>query len=243
MNEIKYAAKISFPILCAYVFLGIAYGVMMTSAGYSPLWSILSSIVIYAGSGQILMVSLLKAGTPLLSVAVMTFFINARHLFYGLGMIERYRTMGWRYPYMVFSMTDETYSILCSVEHPAGINRVRADFLIALFDHSYWILGSAIGSIAGTLFAENLSGIEFSATAFFLVVVVDQWRKFPSRIPVMTGILSAVVFYFLLGPDQMLIPALSASLVVLVILRDRVQYQLKKRQDEIYRTHREVSHE
>lgn len=241
MKEFKYALGVSFPIFCAYLFLGVAYGVMMTAAGFSPLWSILSSVVVYAGSGQILLVSLLKQGVPLLTVAVLTFFINARHLFYGLGMIERYRSMGWRYPYMIFSMTDETYSILCSIEHPADIDGKRADFLISLLDQSYWILGSAIGSIAGSVFGDELTGIEFSATAFFLVVVVDQWRKFPSKIPVFTGIIASIVFYLTLGPERMLIPALSVSLVTLMLLRDRVQIRLKKRQEEIFQEYREVA--
>lgn len=161
-------------------FFGIAFGVMMTEAGYSAGWSVLCAVFIYAGSLQIVMVSLLQAGASLPAVAVMTFFVNARHLFYGRGF---YRTvpwkMGWRYPYMVLTLTDETYSVLCSVRFPEEMDEDRGMFFISLFNHSYWILGCLLGGLAGQMLPWDLTGIDFSATAFFLVVVVNQWAGQP----------------------------------------------------------------
>ncbi|MCR5763436.1 MAG: AzlC family ABC transporter permease [Treponema sp.] len=228
MNELKFALKVTFPIFFAYLFLGIAFGILMTDAGFSFFTSIVCSVFIYAGSLQIVMVSLLKAGTPLIIVAVMSFFINGRHIFYGLGFIKRFRESGWRYPYLVFSLTDETYSILCSVDYPKFINRSKTDFLISLFDQSYWILGTVLGACVGNFLPFDMKGIDFSATAFFLIVVINQLQKYKSKIPAFVGILSSVLFYFIFGPEYFLIPALSASLIALIILRDFVNIRMSK---------------
>lgn len=227
MREIRYALKQTFPILLTYLFMGIAFGVMMTRAGYGPLWSFCSALLVYAGSLQFVMVPLLQAHTPLWTMAIMAFFINARHIFYGVGMIERFRSMGWRCPYMVFALTDETYSVLCSVQHPRHIDGKRADFFIALSDHCYWMAGCTLGALAGSLLPFDLTGIDFSATAFFVVVAVNQWRQYPSKLPALTGLCSAVGFYLLLGPDYFLIPALSVSLVVLILCRRSVQAKME----------------
>ena len=228
MKEVRFALKQSFPIFFTYVFLGIAFGVMMGEIGYGPLASTLSAVFIYAGSMQIVMVSLLKAGAPLYTVALMTLFVNGRHLFYGVGLIDRYRKAGWRYPYLVFALTDETYSIVCSAQYPDDIDRSRADFLISLFNQSYWVLGCFLGGVAGRLMpTEYLTGIDFSATAFFVVVVVNQLRSCPSKIPVLTGFISGLGFLLVLGPDRFLIPALSVAVICLILLRNPVQRKLE----------------
>ena len=223
MRNLRFAFRQTIPIFFTYLFIGIAFGIMMTEAGYGPFWSVLSSLFTFAGSLQIVMVSFLRAGVPLVTVAVMTLFINGRHIFYGIGFIERFRRMGWRMPYMVFALTDETYSILCSLRYEEGVDPIRADFFIALLNHCYWVLGTLIGSVAGKLLPFDMRGIDFSATAFFLVVVVDQWRRSGSKLPSIVGICSALIFYLLLGPDRFLIPALAVGTVLLVILRDRIE--------------------
>ena len=222
MREFSFALRQTAPICLTYLFIGIAFGVMMADTGYSALWSVICAVFIFAGSLQIVMVSLLQAGVPLWTMAVMTFFINARHIFYGVVFIERFRKMGWRYPYMVFALTDETYSVLCSAKYEAGLDQQRADFFIALLDHLYWVIGCLLGGLAGHLIPWDLTGIDFSATAFFVVVVVNQWRQQGSRLPAVTGLVSALLFYVLLGADQFLIPALAVSMITLVVLRDRV---------------------
>lgn len=229
MKELRFALKQTIPILLTYLFIGIAFGMMMSDAGYSPLVSVLSAVLIYAGSMQIVMVSLLQTGAGLLTIALMTLFINGRHLFYGVGMIERFRGMGWRSPYMIFALTDETYSILCSVQYPEGLDRKKCDFLIAAVNHCYWILGCLAGACMGKLLPFDMKGIDFSATAFFLVVVLDQLRTFPSRIPALTGLISALVFLIFFGPEYFLIPALSVSMITLVVLRDRVSREMEGR--------------
>ena len=223
MREFRFALRQTFPIFFTYLFIGIAFGMMMSERGYSPWWSIIMAVFIFAGSMQIVMVPLLTAGTPLPVLALMTLFINGRHLFYGLGFIERFRKMGWRYPYMVLTLTDETYSILCSVQYEEGLDQQRADFLIAFINQCYWIFGCALGACMGRYLNINAEGIDFSATAFCLVVVVNQWTQAKSKLPAICGLASALLFLFLLGPDRFLIPALAVSTLVLVLLKDRIQ--------------------
>ena len=218
MKEIQFAFKQTIPILFTYLFIGIAYGVMMAKAGYPPIWSFFSALFIFAGSLQIVMIPLLQTSTPLMALAIMTFFINARHLFYGIAFIEKYRKMGWRYPYMVLTLTDETYSVLCSVKYEDELDQEKATFFIALLNHCYWIAGCTIGGIAGQLLRWDITGIDFSATAFFTVVVVNHWKQYPSKIPIFVGVISSIFFYLLLGEDNFLIPALSTSLIALCLL-------------------------
>ncbi len=223
MKEFRFALKQTFPIFFTYIFIGIAFGVLMADAGYSVLWSVLSAVFVYAGSLQILMVDLLREGEPLWTVAMMTFFVNARHLFYGVGLIERFRRMGKRYPYMVLTLTDETYSILCSVQYETGLDENKASFFISFLNHFYWMLGCLLGGCVGHLLHFDLTGIDFSATAFFLVVVIGQWEKCKSKLPAIVGLGSALLFYFLLGAENFLIPALSLSMIVLVCIRDGIE--------------------
>lgn len=222
MEEIRFAFKQTVPILFTYLFIGIAYGILMQQAGYSPIWSFFSALFIFAGSMQIVMIPLMQTGTSLMTLAVTTFFINARHLFYGIGFIENFRKMGWKYPYMVLTLTDETYSVLCSVKYKDGLDKEKATFFIALFNHCYWIAGCTLGSIAGQLLRWDMTGIEFSATAFFTVVVINHWKMNLSRTPIFVGAGSSILLYILLGADQFLTPALLISLIALILLKDRV---------------------
>ena len=167
----------------------------------------------------------MTSGASLPSLAVMAFFVNARHIFYEIGFIEKFRRMGWRYPYMIMTLTDETYSILCSVKYEEGLDEGKAAFLIALLNHSYWVFGSFAGACAGRFFQFDMRGIEFSATAFFLVVVVNQWRQYRTRLPFLTAAVSALGFYLLLGKDYFLIPTLVSCLAAMLLLRRPVEKQ------------------
>ena len=223
MKELRFALKKTVPVLFAYLFIGISFGMMMYTAGYSWIWSFLSALFVYAGSLQIVMVSLLKAGAGLMTCALTAFFINARHLFYGIAFIERFRAMGWRSPYMVFSLTDETYSILVSADYGEGLNRDRAAFFIALTNHIYWIIGCLTGSLAGRILPWDMEGIEFSAAAFFIVVVIEQWEKSASKLPACIGLIVGTLFFLILGPDRFLIPSLASSILILMLLGDRIR--------------------
>ena len=153
----------------------------------------------------------------------MTFFINARHIFYGIGFIEKFRKMGWRFPYMILTLTDETYSILCSVQYGDGLDEDKTAFLIAMLNHIYWVFGCIVGACAGSFFQFDMQGIDFSATAFFLVVVVNQWRQYRSKLPFLTAAVCALGFYLLLGKEYFLIPTLLSCLSALLLLRSSIE--------------------
>ena len=222
-REITYALRRTVPVACGYIFLGMAFGILLSEAGYGPAWALASSLFVYAGSMQFVMVSLLAAGAPLYTVAVTTFLVNARHIFYGLGFIEKYRGMGRRFPYMVFSLTDETYSVLCSMDPPDGLDWNDCAFYVSLFDQFYWVLGSVLGAALGQAIPVDLTGIDFSMTALLVVIFVDQWKQFPSHIPALTGLLCALASLLLFGPDNFLLIALIAAVAILAALRGKLE--------------------
>lgn len=223
MREFRFAVRHTVPVFFTYLFIGIAFGILMSDAGFSLLLTIASSVCIYAGSMQLAMVPLLVSGAPLPLLALTAFFINARHIFYGIGFVERFRKMGWRYPYMILTLTDETYSILSSMRCSPGLDGDRASFFIAMLDHLYWICGSLTGFCAGRFLQFDMRGIGFSATAFFLVIVVDQWRRHSSKLPFLAAIACAAGFLALLGRDGFLIPSLLSCLVLLLMTRERIE--------------------
>ncbi len=220
-NEVKYAFIQSIPVMLGYIFLGIAFGLMLQDSGYNFVWAFFASLTIYAGSMQFVLVTLLTGGAGLLYSAIMTFFINGRHLFYGLSFIERFRDMGKKYPYMIFSLTDETYSVLCNLQTPENMNEKRIMFWIALFDHSYWILGSVLGALLGELILFDTTGIDFSMTALFVVIVINQWRESSEHRPVVIGGVVGVLCLLLLGAEQFLLPALTITAIILLGVRKK----------------------
>lgn len=222
MKDLKFALVQIVPVLFSYVFVGIAFGILMTEAGYSFWWSVFAATFVYAGSMQLVLVSLLVSGIPLYMMAILTLFINGRHIFYGIGFIDKFKHMGLLYPYMAVALTDETYSVLCSVKYPEDINPKRVDFMVLSFSHLSWIISCTIGAVVGNFIPFDMTGIDFTATAFFVTVCVNKWREIPSHIPTYTGIISGILFYFIVGPDNFILPALSVSLITLVILKDKV---------------------
>ena len=225
MNRKTIAAAFPYtvPVLMGYLSIGIVFGWMMSAAGYVPLWSALMSMTIYAGSGQYLGVSLLSTAAPLADVALLTLIINFRHLVYGLSMLEKFRGMGARKWYMMFSLTDETYALLAGVEAPEGVEARDFYFAIALLDQSYWILGSVIGSVAGALIQFDTTGIDFAMTALFVVIAVDQWKAVREHLPALLGAGCTLLFLILVGEEQMLLPALGAIVAALLLLRPRLE--------------------
>lgn len=215
----RFAFRQSLGVLFGYVFLGTAFGILLRQAGFGALWSLAFSGLVYAGSLQFVLAGFLAAPTALPTVALMSLFINARHLFYGLSFIERFRSMGKKRPYMIFSLTDETYSVLCGMDEvPAGVDENGAMFLVALLDQLYWVAGSLLGTFAGGL-PLDFTGIDFSMTALFLVIFLEQWRGAKSHLPALLGLCCAGVFLLVLGADNFLLPALCTTVAVLLLAR------------------------
>lgn len=221
-KALRPAFTVTIPVLCGYLFIGFAFGVMLRDAGFTAPWAFLSSLTIYAGSGQYLLVSLLAANASLVTVAVMTLLLNCRHIFYGLSFLETFHQMGRAKWYMIFSLTDETYSLLCSLKTPDGVDPAAMRFLISALDQSYWIIGSVIGAIVGGVLPFDTTGIDFAMTALFTVIFVEQWKSSKCHIPAFLGLGAAAISLALLGPDNFILPAMLAICVMLVALRGKL---------------------
>ena len=216
------AFSVTIPVLCGYLFIGLAFGVMLRDIGFAPPWAFFSSLLIYAGSGQYLLVSLLAANASLVTVAAMTLLLNCRHIFYGLSFLETFHQMGRRKWYMIFSLTDETYSLLCSLKTPEGIDPNAMRFWIAILDHSYWIAGSVLGAVIGGMLPFDSTGIDAALDCLFTVIFVEQWMSAKCHVPAFLGLGAAAVSLAILGPDNFILPAMVAICVMLAALRGRL---------------------
>jgi len=213
------------PILAGFLFLGMTYGIYARVSGL-PLWfPILMSVVVFAGSMEFVAVGLLLgAFHPLLALG-MTLMINARHLFYGLSMLDKYRGTGWRKFYLIFGMCDESFSINCSTEVPDGIDRNRFMFFVTLLNHSYWIAGATLGALLGSLVNFNTEGIDFVMTAMFVVIFLEGWLKEKSHVSSLLGLGVTLLCRILFGVDVFLLVAMPVILVVLLLQGYRNQWQ------------------
>ena len=221
-KTIRQAFVRSIPVMAGYVVLGIGFGVLMHAAGYGLLWTLAMSLLIYAGSMQYVGVGLLSGGASVVTAILTTVMVNARHLFYSISMIRVYRDSGRLKPYLIFALTDETYSLLCDGDVPEGADAELYRFLVSAFDHSYWVIGSVLGSLLGAVLPFSTEGIEFSMTALFLTSFVEQWVREGNRIPALTGLGATLLSLAVFGPERFLIPAMLLITLVLSLLRGRL---------------------
>ena len=222
-RTIKNAFLKSLPVMAGYVVIGIGFGILLKQAGYGLFWSFIMSLTIYAGSMQYVAVSLLTSGASFISVALTTLMVNARHLFYGISMIDKYEGAGNKKVYLIFALTDETYSILCSDDIPEGVDRHWYSFFVSLFNQCYWILGSVLGSLLGTIFTFDTAGIEFSMTALFVTVFVEQWLTTKNHLPTMIGLLCSVICLVIFGASNFLIPTMITITIALLGVKNTVK--------------------
>jgi len=218
-KTIQIALLKSLPVMAGYIVLGLGFGILLKQAGYGLFWSFLMSLTIYAGSMQYVAVPFLAVGASLITVAVTTLMVNARHLFYGISMIEKYKDTGKKKAYLIFSLTDETYSLLCGNDLPDGANRSWYFFFVSLFNQSYWILGCVLGSLIGSFLPFDTAGIEFSMTALFVTVFVEQWLTTKNHWPAIIGLLCSVLCLGFFGADNFLIPTMIAITMALLFTR------------------------
>lgn len=214
---IKYAFTASLPVMAGYVVLGMGFGILLQDKGYSWWWAALMSLTIYAGSMQYVAVDLLSVGASVLTAAIMTVMVNIRHLFYGITMLEKYADTGRKKPYLIFSLTDETFSLVCSPSLPEGVNEKQYYFYVSLLDQCYWVLGSIIGAVAGAALSFDSSGIDFAMTALFVVIFVEQWEKTKQHLPAVTGVAISILCRILFGASNFLIPAMAGITAAMFI--------------------------
>jgi len=207
------------PVFTGYVVLGISYGVLITSKGF-PFWMpALTSLTIFAGSMEFVLVNILLGAFDLLQAFMMTIMINARHLFYGLSMLDQYKCLGLKKLYLIYGLTDETFSIVCGMQPPEGVDRNWFMLFVTLLDHSYWVLGCTLGGLFGSVLDFNTKGLEFVMTAMFVVIFLEHWQKEKNHLSSLLGLVIPVACLLLFGADSFMIPAMLSILLALTLLR------------------------
>lgn len=209
------------PVMTGYLFLGFGFGILMHQAGFGALWSVAMSLLIYAGSMQYLAVGLLTGGASLLTCALTTLVVNARHLFYGISMVDTYKGAGRTKPYLIFALTDETYSLVSRGQIPEGVPPHKYYLLVSLFDQIYWVAGTALGAFAGDLLSLNLQGIEFVLTALFVTIFVEQWLTTKNHFPAIVGVAATAICLLAFGKDVFLIPSMCLIAAILTMTANR----------------------
>ena len=214
-ERIKKALIMTIPVLTGYVCLGIGFGLILESKGFGVVWAFAMGLLIYAGSMQYVAIDLLTGGASLIAAALTTLMVNARHLFYGISMINKYKEAGKAKPYMIFALTDETYSLVVSDKsEDKGLY-----FLISLFNHCYWVAGCTLGAVIGTLITFNTEGIDFALTALFVTVFVEQWLTSKNHLSAVIGVCSTVLCLFVFGREYFLIPSMLVITLLLTVFK------------------------
>ncbi|MCI9376988.1 MAG: branched-chain amino acid ABC transporter permease [Eubacterium sp.] len=220
------------PVLTGYLFIGIAFGVMFQEKGYHVLWAVLMSLLVYAGSGQYLAVNFFAPGVSFIDIIFMTFMVNVRHIFYGLSLLKRFGEMGKKRLYMIFSLTDETYSLFFVTKVPKDVPEDKFLFAVAVLDQAYWVAGSAIGALAGSLIPFNAEGIDFAMTALFIVIFVEQWLAGGNRIPAAIGLVFSGVLRVVAGSGNFILPSMICIMLCLVSCRKYIEKENQEGRDE-----------
>lgn len=218
-SALKAAFPHTIPVFTGFTFLGIAYGILMDSKGYGVGWTVLMSLMVFAGSAQYVAITFLTSVFNPVYALLMTLMVNARHLFYGISMLDKYKDAGKFKPYLIFGLCDETFSIICSAEPPEGVDRNWFRFFVTLLDHSYWVLGSALGGVLGSMISFNTKGLDFVLTALFVVIFVGQWKTQKNHKLAVIGVVCSVICLVIFGQGNFIIPSMAAILAVLTISR------------------------
>ena len=222
MKTVRAAFIKSLPVMGGYLILGTGFGILAWNNGYGLPWAFAMSLLVYAGSMQYVGVGLLAGGASVLTVILTTIMVNARHLFYSISMFGHYKDAGRYKPYLIFALTDETYSLLCDGQVPEGMDPHRFRFLVSLFNQSYWVLGSILGSLAGSVLPFSAAGIEFSMTALFIASFTEQWIETKDHLPALTGLLGTLLCLLVFGPEGFLIPAMCLITLLLTLFRSTI---------------------
>lgn len=219
-TTLKTAFVKSIPIFCSYVFVSMAYGMMMASAGFPWYDSLLVSLTVYTGAFQFVLITFLSSGASLITIALTALLMNSRQSFYSITVQKEFKQMGRRKLYMIHTMTDETYAVNCTLDLPKK-EKEDTMFLVALFSRCYWIVGSVLGGILGQIISFDLTGLDFCMTALFLIIFIDQWEKAEKHTPALTGLGIGVICLLIFGENRFMLPALLIVSALLLLFQRR----------------------
>lgn len=223
LKALRAAFPHTIPIMAGFLFLGMTYGVYMVQSGFPFWYPMLTSLIVYGGSLEFVIVNLLLGAFNPLQAFFMALMIQARHLFYGVSMLDKYRNLGAKKLYMIFGLTDETFSVNCSTEPPQGVNAGWFRFFVTILDHIYWFTGCTLGALGGMMIKFNTQGLDFAMTALFVVIFINQWKKDRQHISAMIGLLLSAASLLVFGADDFLIPAMAAILAALALMQKPIE--------------------
>lgn len=235
-EDIRKAFIASIPVMAGYIVLGAGFGIVLETKGLGLIWAVAMSVFIYAGSMQYVAIELITGGASLITTALTTLMVNARHLFYGISMVDKYKGAGKKKPYLIFALTDETYSLVCSDESVKDVNnKYLYYFTVSLLNQIYWITGTVIGSLSGRMINFSTEGIDFALTALFVTIFTEQWISEKNHGPAIAGLASSILCLVVFGKDNFLIPAMCCIVAVLGFMRKmqgKAECDGKELQDE-----------
>ena len=221
-KALKAAFPYTVPIFAGFWFLGLAYGIYMNASGFSFVYPMIMSLLIFGGSLEFVAVEMLLSPFAPVQVFIMTLLIQARHLFYGISMLDRFKGMGWKKFYLIFGMCDETFSINYTADIPEDVDRGWFMFFVTLLNHFYWFSGATIGGLAGSLLRFDTSGISFVMTAMFVVIFMEQWMKEHNHISAFIGIIASLICLILFGSDSFMLPSMAAIIILLTVSKKKL---------------------
>jgi 4-azaleucine resistance transporter AzlC len=219
IQALKVAFPHTIPILAGFTFLGIAYGIFMHSLGFHAMYPFIISMVVFAGSMEFITANLLLGAFNPLYAFFLTIMVNARHLFYGISLLDTYKGIGKKKWYMIFGLCDESFAINQSIDVPKNVDKGLVMFFVTVLNQIYWVVGATIGGVFGYLITFNTEGLEFVMTALFVVIFIEQWMKEDRHVSSLVGIAASVVCLLLFGKDTFIIPAMIAILGILTLAR------------------------
>lgn len=216
-NTFTFACVKTSPIMISYFFISVGLGIVLCQSGWGWMWGVAMSLSVYTGAFQFVLASFLSGGASVLTVVLTAAFMNSRQIFYGISFLDDFKKTGKWYPYMIHSLTDETYALYHSLTYPDDVDRPSAMVMIALLAHGSWILGTLCGELLGTLLPSTLQGVDFALTALFITIVMDQWKSTDNHRPVLIGSVISVVFLLVLGADRFLLPSFIVTAGILLL--------------------------
>ena len=222
----KAALPYTIPIFAGFWFLALAYGILMNVNGFSFVYPMLMSLLIFGGSLEFIVVTMLMSPFAPVAALTITLLVQARHLFYGITMLDRFKGMGWKKPYLIFGMCDETFSINYTADIPEDVDRGWFMFFVTLLNHFYWVSGATVGGLVGSLLKFNTEGLDFVMTAMFVTIFMNQWMKEKEKYTGLIGIGATLVCLIIFGADSFMVPAMFTILLLLTVFRKPIEKSL-----------------